>query len=66
MYRLCRGCGLTSLAVWTGLMAASLPLVLSALFGEANLVTLILGHEKSNAIHRWVDWMTLERDGDTV
>lgn len=47
-------------------MAASLPLVLSALFGEANLVTLIMGHEKSNAIHRWVDWMTLERDGDTV
>ena len=58
-YRQYRGFGSPPLAIRTGLMAIACTPLLLALAGKANIITLLtgIGHEKLNAIHRWVAWM---------
>lgn len=55
-YRLYRGYGSPPLGVRTWLMAQAMTLLIIALSGKANLITLLtgIGHEKLNVFHRWV------------
>ncbi|KIW03466.1 uncharacterized protein PV09_05235 [Verruconis gallopava] len=58
-YRGSRLYGSPPLGVRAGLMAAALIPLIIALGGKVNLVTMLtgIGHEKLNALHRWVGWI---------
>ncbi len=53
--------GQTPLGSRTGFMAAAMMPLIIALAGKVNIITIItgIGHEKLNALHRWLSWIFL-------
>src|SRR5271156_65270 len=58
-YRAHYGYGSLPIALRTAIMAIAMTPLIIALSGKANIITLRIGHEKLNVIHRWVGWMSL-------
>lgn len=60
-YRVKRDYGSSPLGVRAGMMATAFVPLIVALAGKMNLITILtgIGHEKLNALHRWLSWIMM-------